>query len=194
MHLRIILVDDHEIVRLGLRTLLSCYPHFEVVADARDAEEAMEMTLRYQPDIVVMDIRLPGKNGIEATRDILAERPESRSSCSPRMPTTRRSLKLSPPAPAVTCSSRSAATTWCGHRNGGSGRLDARPGADIEGVPARARPARKAEDEHFVRADHQELSILAFITEGRTNREIAERVFLSARRQCATTSARSSPN
>ncbi|MEI2652479.1 MAG: response regulator transcription factor [Microthrixaceae bacterium] len=68
MHLRIILVDDHEIVRLGLRTLLSRYPHFEVVAEAHDAQEAMELTLRHKPDIVVMDIRLPGKNGIEATR------------------------------------------------------------------------------------------------------------------------------
>lgn len=68
MHLRIILVDDHEIVRLGLRMLLSL-SHFEAIAEAHDAQEAMELTLRHKPDIVVMDIRLPwGKNGIEATR------------------------------------------------------------------------------------------------------------------------------
>ena len=78
MHLRIILVDDHEIVRLGLRTLLSRYPHFEVIAEAHDAQEALEMTLHHKPDIVVMDIRLPGKNGIEATRDILSARPETK--------------------------------------------------------------------------------------------------------------------
>ena len=49
-----------------------------VVAEAHDAQEALEVTLRYQPDIVVMDIRLPGKNGIEATRDILAARPATK--------------------------------------------------------------------------------------------------------------------
>ena len=64
MHLRILLVDDHEIVRLGLKALLSRYPHFEVVAEARDAQEAIDMLIRHEPDIVVMDIRLPGRNGI----------------------------------------------------------------------------------------------------------------------------------
>ena len=72
MHLRILLVDDHEIVRLGLRALLSRYPYFDVVGEAGDANEALELTERLQPDIVVMDIRLPGKNGIEATRAISA--------------------------------------------------------------------------------------------------------------------------
>ena len=78
MHLRILLVDDHEIVRLGLKALLSRYPHFEVIAEARDAQEALEQTVRLEPDIVVMDIRLPGKNGIEATRDIVETRPETK--------------------------------------------------------------------------------------------------------------------
>ena len=78
MHLRILLVDDHEIVRLGLKALLSRYPHFEVIAEARDAQEALENTVRLEPDIVVMDIRLPGKNGIEATRDIIETRPETK--------------------------------------------------------------------------------------------------------------------
>ena len=77
-HLRILLVDDHEVVRLGLRALLSRYPQFEVVAEAGDGDEALEKTLYYEPDVVVMDIRLPGKSGVEATEEIMRHRPETR--------------------------------------------------------------------------------------------------------------------
>jgi len=68
--LKILLVDDHEVVRLGLKSLLSHYPKFEVVAEANNAEEAIRLANEYTPDVVVMDIRLPGKSGIEATREI----------------------------------------------------------------------------------------------------------------------------
>ena len=78
MRLRILLVDDHEVVRLGLRALLSRYEQFEVVAEAGDAEEALAMTLAHEPDVVVMDIRLPGKSGVEATEDIMRQRPDTK--------------------------------------------------------------------------------------------------------------------
>ena len=75
-HLRILLVDDHEVVRLGLKALLSRYPQFEVVAEASQAEEALSRAQQYKPDVVIMDIRLPGKSGIEATRDITSALPD----------------------------------------------------------------------------------------------------------------------
>ncbi len=78
MTLRVMLVDDHELVRIGLRTLLSRYPAFEVVAEAADAADAVVKVHRYHPDIVIMDIRLGGKSGTDATRDILAQRPETK--------------------------------------------------------------------------------------------------------------------
>ena len=68
---RILVVDDHEVVRLGLRALLDEHPNFEVVAEAATAREAIEKTDSYQPDVVVMDIGMPGLNGIEATHRIL---------------------------------------------------------------------------------------------------------------------------
>ena len=71
--LKILLVDDHEVVRLGLKSLLARYPEFEVVAEASNADEAIELAERYKPDVVVMDIRLPGKSGIEATREIVEQ-------------------------------------------------------------------------------------------------------------------------
>ena len=71
--MKILLVDDHEVVRLGLKTLLSRNPQFQVVAEASNASEALDRVARYKPDVVVMDIRLPGKSGIEATREIIKQ-------------------------------------------------------------------------------------------------------------------------
>ena len=75
---RILLVDDHAIVRLGLITLLNDQPDMEVVAEASTAAEAVRAVEKYQPDVVLMDIRLPGEGGIEATRQITARFPESK--------------------------------------------------------------------------------------------------------------------
>ncbi len=76
--LRVLIVDDHEVVRLGLRALLSRHENCLVVDEAGSADEAVEKTREHRPDIVVMDVRMPGKNGIEACRQIKAELPETK--------------------------------------------------------------------------------------------------------------------
>ncbi len=73
--LRILLVDDHHVVRLGLRSLLEGEPDLAVVGEAGNASEALQMVRQLQPDIVLMDIRLPDKNGIEACREIKQQYP-----------------------------------------------------------------------------------------------------------------------
>ncbi len=73
--IRLMLVDDHEVVRLGLRTLLSDEPDFQVVAEAGTAEEAMIQMARFRPDVVILDIQLPGRSGLDACRDILKQYP-----------------------------------------------------------------------------------------------------------------------
>ncbi|HRW46179.1 MAG: response regulator transcription factor [Caldilinea sp.] len=180
MHLRILLVDDHEIVRLGLKALLSRYPHFEVIAEARDAQEALENTVRLEPDIVVMDIRLPGKNGIEATRDIIETRPE-----------TKVIMLTSHADDDVLFDAISAGASGYVLKQIGSddlvraletvGRGESMlDPALTQKVFQRVREsARRAEDEYFAALTEQEINILSLITEGLTNREIAERVFLS---------------
>ena len=75
---RILLVDDHEVVRLGLMTLLNDQPGFEVVGEAGTAAEALRAVERLSPDIVLMDIRMPGEDGITATRAITERFPESK--------------------------------------------------------------------------------------------------------------------
>lgn len=68
--IRVLLVDDHEIVRLGLMTLINDRPDMEVVGEAGTAAEAVRAVERLRPDVVLMDIRMPGEGGLEATRQI----------------------------------------------------------------------------------------------------------------------------
>ncbi len=73
--LRILLVDDHPMVRDGLRALLTSLPGMTVVGECGDGEEAVASALELQPDLILMDLRLPGINGIEATRRIVQASP-----------------------------------------------------------------------------------------------------------------------
>jgi two-component system response regulator DevR len=72
---KILIVDDHEVVRLGLKSMLENYPGFEVVGEAGNAKDAIQQVILHKPDIVLMDIRLPGTSGIEATEEITSKHP-----------------------------------------------------------------------------------------------------------------------
>src|ERR1041384_1627282 len=75
---RVMLVDDHEVVRGGLRALLSIHPDLTIVAEAATAREAIEEADRVEPDVVVMDVRLSDGSGVEATREIRSRHPETK--------------------------------------------------------------------------------------------------------------------
>jgi DNA-binding NarL/FixJ family response regulator len=72
MTLRVLLVDDHEMVRTALRLVLATTTDIEVVGEAADGDEAVRLSRKLRPDVVLMDIRMPGTNGIEATAAITA--------------------------------------------------------------------------------------------------------------------------
>ncbi|HLJ80010.1 MAG TPA: response regulator transcription factor [Ktedonobacterales bacterium] len=76
-NIRILLADDHTVVRKGLRLLLESNEGFTVVADAADGRDAVAMAERHAPDVVVMDVAMPGLNGIEAARQITAKMPQT---------------------------------------------------------------------------------------------------------------------
>jgi DNA-binding NarL/FixJ family response regulator len=178
--LKILLVDDHEVVRLGLKSLLSDYPSFEVVAEASTADEAVEKTLTYKPDVVVMDIRLPGKNGIEATREIMDELPDTKVI----MLTSYAEDDL------LFDAINAGAFGYVLKQIGSDDLIDALESIGrgealldpslTQKVFKRVREAsRKATDEAFASLSDQEIRILSLIAEGKTNKEIASAIFLS---------------
>jgi DNA-binding NarL/FixJ family response regulator len=76
--IRVVLAEDHAVVRQGLCSLLKSDGHFTIIGEARTGKEAVEMALRLRPDVILMDIAMPGLNGLDATRQILAANPAAR--------------------------------------------------------------------------------------------------------------------
>jgi len=77
-HIRILIADDHALVRSGLRALLEAQPDLEVAGEAADGAAAVEQSLKLKPDVVVLDLTMPGRNGINATEDLRRQCPASR--------------------------------------------------------------------------------------------------------------------
>jgi DNA-binding NarL/FixJ family response regulator len=76
--IRILLVDDHLIARTGLAAILGQEHNIDIVGEAADGQMAVELTEKLHPDVVIMDVRMPLMNGIEATRLIASEHPETK--------------------------------------------------------------------------------------------------------------------
>lgn len=176
---RILLVDDHEVVRLGLRTLLEKQEGFEVVAEASAAAEALEKVRDYRPDVVVMDIRLKGGSGVEATASITEKFPETKVI----MLTSYAEDEM------LFAAIRAGAAGYVLKQIGGDDLVQA-----IEAVgrgealldPAVTqrvfqqvrKAARKEEASAFAELTEQEMHVLKLVSEGRTNRQIAEQLYL----------------
>jgi two-component system, NarL family, response regulator DevR len=178
--LRILLVDDHEVVRLGIKALISRYPQFQVVAEAGTAQEAVQQAIHHQPDVVIMDIRLPGKSGIEATQEITQ-----------KLPATKVIVLTSFAEDNLLFDAIMAGASGYVLKQIGSGELvraletvargdKLLDPAVTQKVFDRVRQtAREAQGESFARLTDRELQVLALVAEGKTNKEIAEKVFLS---------------
>lgn len=78
MSTRIVIIDDHQLFREGVKRILEFETSFEVVAEGNDGTEAMELVEKYQPDVVLMDINMPNVNGIEATQQLIENFPDSK--------------------------------------------------------------------------------------------------------------------
>lgn len=75
---RVLIADDHVFLRMGLATLFENEPGFVVAGEADDGEQTVKETLRLKPDVVIMDLSMPAKDGIEATREIMSTAPETK--------------------------------------------------------------------------------------------------------------------
>jgi len=176
---RILLVDDHEVVRLGLKSLLEHHPQFEVIGEAGTAKEAIELVGRIKPDIVLMDIRLPGMSGIEACEEITHNFPETRVV----MLTSYAEDEM------LFSAIRAGASGYVLKQIGGDdfiralvavGRGEALlDSAVTQRVFQEVRRAVKEEEASaFVNLSQQERHVLLLVSEGKTNREIAKALFL----------------
>ena len=178
--IRVMLVDDHEIVRQGLRSLLERREHLRVVAEAGMVAEAIAMAAETQPDVVVMDVRLPDGTGIEACREIRAARPETKV------------LMLTSYADddAVYAAIIAGAASYMLKQTRGRELVAAIEAvargeslldpAVTQSVLTRMREmASGGHKDKLSELTEQERRILGLIAEGKTNREIAETIFLS---------------
>jgi DNA-binding NarL/FixJ family response regulator len=178
--LRLLVVDDHEVVRRGLVALLDRRPGFEVVAQAGSVAESIDQARIHQPDIVVMDVRLPDGSGVEACRAIRDELPATRVIMLTSFPDDEAVLSAIVAGAAgyllkqIRARDLVAALEAVGR---GESLLDP---AVTERVLERVRriAAGDAGDELSV-LTAQERKILMLVAEGKTNKEIAGDVFLS---------------
>jgi CheY-like chemotaxis protein len=104
MTIRVLIADDEALVRRGFTMILDAEPDLEVVGEAHDGQTAVEAAAAGTADVVLMDIRMPGIDGIEATRQITAADGPPRSSWSPPSASTSTCSKLSAPVRAPSCS------------------------------------------------------------------------------------------
>jgi len=180
--IRVLLCDDHEVVRRGLRGLLEAVPYIDVVAEAGDADAAVAAVDRDQPDVVVMDVRLPTRSGIEACRDIRSAHPE----------TNVLMLTAYADDEALFSSIMAGAAGYVLKQVRGSDLVDAirqvAQGRSLldPAVTARVLARLRGEastGEGIGELTPQERKILDLVAEGLTNRQIAERVFLALSRR-----------
>jgi DNA-binding NarL/FixJ family response regulator len=173
--LRLILVDDHEVVRVGLRTLLGRHAEFEIVDEASTGPEAVRKALMHRPDIVIMDVRLSGMSGIEACREIVQASPSVKVIMLTSYGDDDTLFEsIAAGASGYVLKQIGSDELMRSIENVGKGEASLDP-TTTSRVFARMREmARKREESAFALLTEQELRVLAHLSEGRTNREIAD--------------------
>jgi len=178
--LKVMLVDDHEIVRQGLRALLEAEGDIEVVAEASGGTSAVSLASAHQPDVVVMDVRMPDGSGVEACRAIRDERPDAQIIMLTSFSDDDALFNsIMAGAAGFVLKQIRGRDLVDAIRTVASGKSLLDPGV-TKRVLERLRKARFDEkDPKLARLSPQEERILEMVGEGLTNKEIAERIHLS---------------
>ena len=178
--LRLLVVDDHEVVRRGLVALLERRVAFSVVAQAGTVAEAIEAARTYQPDLVIMDIRLPDGSGIEATREIRAENPAIRVLILTSYPDEEAVFAaIVAGASGYLLKKTRARDLIAALEAVGRGESLLDPAVTEKVLERIRRIATGTYRDELAQLTQQEQNILLLGAEGQTNKEIAAGVFLS---------------
>jgi DNA-binding NarL/FixJ family response regulator len=178
--LRVLVVDDHEVVREGLAAMLDRRPGFQVVAEAGTVAESLEMARKFQPDLVVMDVRLPVGSGIEACREIRAEFPQTRVVMLTSYPDEEAVFSaIVAGASGYLLKQVRARDLVTALEAVGRGESLLDPAVTEKVLERVRRIATGGANDELAQLTSQEQKILLLVAEGKTNKEIAAEVFLS---------------
>jgi DNA-binding NarL/FixJ family response regulator len=180
--IRVLVADDHTIVRQGLVGILKASPDMEVVAEAADGSEAVEKSLKAKPDVVVLDVSMPRLSGIEAARRIHESLPAARILVLTMHDDEEYILKMvRAGASGYLLKDGAASELLAGIRNLKAGKTHFGPHAAkaLEEAFARDRPSEPADP--YERLTDREREVFQLVVEGKTNAEIGEMLFISAK-------------
>ena len=177
--IRVLVVDDHSVVRSGLRRVLDAEPDIETVGEAPNAERAVFEAMEHKPDVVLMDVVMPGKSGIEGTPAVLQAVPETRVLVL-SMQDDPRYVREAFEAGASGYVLKEAADTEvvAAVRAVAAGDRYVHPALGARLIAAEAEERRRAEADPLSDREREVLSLLAL---GHTNQEIAQKLFISVR-------------
>jgi two-component system, NarL family, response regulator NreC len=177
--IRVLIVDDHAVVRAGIRALLAREPDIEPVGEAASAQEAVFESRSLKPDVIVIDVVMPGGNGLDAIPIILHERPEALILVL-SMQDDPRYVERAFAAGASGYVLKEAADMEivAAVREVARGRQYVNPELGARLIAASAAAARMAEQDPLSGREHEVLLLLAL---GNTNQEIAQQLFISVR-------------
>lgn len=179
MQIRVVVCDDHELVRKGLRSVLEGVEGLRVVGEAADADAALKAVAADPPDVVIMDVRLPGRSGIEACREIRSAFPDTKVlMITAHADDEALFSSIMAGAAGFVLKQVRGADLVGAVRQVAAGRSLLDPAVTAR-VLARLRGESTGGDERVSDLTPQERKILDLVAEGMTNRQIAEKVFLA---------------
>ena len=179
MSVRVLVVDDHAVVRAGLRRVLDAEPDIETVAEAGDAERALFEAIEHKPDVVVMDVVMPGKSGIEAIPGLVQAVPDTKVLVLSMQDDPRYVREAFGAGASGYVLKEAADTEVVGAvRAVAAGERYVHPALGARLVQAEAAERRRAEEDPLSDREREVLRLLAL---GHTNQEIAKTLYISVR-------------